>query len=100
MAKPKLQEGDQVLVHCSCGCTDHGRGKVLEVQPFNPGLIGRIMVLMSENKMPDFVYRVSCCTDGWVPETWVHPLPPPEPAMKKLNEQIGKWAKEAELEPA
>ena len=100
MAKPKFKEGDEVLVHCHCGCTDFGRGKVLECQPFRAGLLGRMLIMRAGKKVPDFMYRVTCSPDGWVPDSWVHPLPPTEPAMKKLNEQIGEWAKEAELEPA
>ena len=100
MAKPKFKEGDHVLVYCHCGCTDHGRGKVLACEPFKPNRAVIDLAKTMGKKPPRFIYRVNCAGDDWVPEHWLHPLPPPEPAMKKLNEQIGQWAKEAELEPA
>lgn len=99
MGTPKFKEGDEVLVFCRCGCTNHGRGKVLECRPFDGGTLGFIMK-MRNRRIPKFIYRVSCSKGGWVPDIWVHPIPPTEPQVDKLKEQMGQWAKEAEAEPA
>lgn len=100
MRKPLFEKGDDVIVYCHCGCTNHGRGKVLAREPFKPSKAVADLAKTMGKRPPKFIYRVDCAGDDWLPEHWLHPIPPTEPAMDKLNEQIGQWAKEAEAEPA
>lgn len=102
MSKPKFAVGDKVLVYCSCGCTNYGKGTVTECHPFNNGgVMGQIASLVGR-KLPPYIYRVDCVTDepGVVPEHWLHPIPPTEPAMDTLKGQIDEWVREHEAEPA